>query len=47
VRFQRGEKDEALAAIKEAVKLAPKTPYYAAQQKRIEAGDPKAEIPKR
>jgi tetratricopeptide (TPR) repeat protein len=45
VHFQRGEKDEALAAIKKAEGLAPKRAYFAAQRKRIEAGDPKAELP--
>lgn len=47
VHFQNGDKDEAVAAIKKAVDLAPKVPYYAAQQKRIEAGDKKAELPPR
>jgi tetratricopeptide (TPR) repeat protein len=47
VYFQSGDKDEALAAIKKAVELAPKVAYYAAQQKRIEAGDKKAELPPR
>ncbi|MBY0231420.1 MAG: hypothetical protein K2W96_19215, partial [Gemmataceae bacterium] len=45
VRFQRGEKDEALKAIAEAIRLAPDRKYYEAQKKRIEAGDPKADLP--
>jgi tetratricopeptide (TPR) repeat protein len=46
VHFQNGDKDEAVEAIKKAVELS-KSPYYAAQQKRIEAGDKKAELPPR
>jgi Flp pilus assembly protein TadD len=45
VHFQRGDKAEALAAIKRAVKLAPKQPLFARQMKRIEAGDRNAELP--
>jgi tetratricopeptide (TPR) repeat protein len=47
VHFQRGDKDEAVAAIKQAIKLAPKQAYYEAQLKRIEAGDRKADLPSR
>jgi tetratricopeptide (TPR) repeat protein len=43
--FQAGQKDEALAAIKRAIELEPKRRYYKEQQKRIEAGDPKAALP--
>jgi tetratricopeptide (TPR) repeat protein len=43
--FQRGDKAEALAAIKRAVKLAPGQAYYAAQLRRIEAGDRNADVP--
>jgi tetratricopeptide (TPR) repeat protein len=43
--FQAGKKDEALAAIKRAIELDPKRRYYQEQRKRIEAGDPKAELP--
>jgi cytochrome c-type biogenesis protein CcmH/NrfG len=46
VHFQRGEKADALAAIGKAIEAAPKAPYFAAQKKRIEAGDPKAELPR-
>jgi Flp pilus assembly protein TadD len=43
--FQRGDKDKALAAARKSVELAPKVDYYRRQMKRIEAGDPKAELP--
>jgi tetratricopeptide (TPR) repeat protein len=46
LHFQRGDKDAALKAIKKAMGLS-KEPYYAAQQKRIEAGDRKAAVPHR
>lgn len=43
--FQRGEKDKALDLIKRCRKLDPRNDYYRKQQERIEAGDPKAELP--
>jgi tetratricopeptide (TPR) repeat protein len=45
VQFQRGKQDSALAAIREAVKLAPTRKYFAAQLRRIQAGNPKAALP--
>src|SRR5205814_1219867 len=45
VHFQRGDKDKALAAARKSVELEPKVEYYKRQLKRIEAGDPKAELP--
>ena len=46
VRFQRGERSAALAAMRRAVSVAPPAQaYFAAQLKRIEKGDPKAELP--
>jgi tetratricopeptide (TPR) repeat protein len=45
VYFQRGDKEKALAAARKSVELAPKVVYYKRQLKRIEAGDPKAELP--
>jgi tetratricopeptide (TPR) repeat protein len=47
VRFQRGEREEALKANEQAIRLAPKDAYFAAQRKRIVAGDVKADVPKR
>ncbi len=45
VYFQRGDKDQAVAAEKKAVDLDPKKTYYRKQLQRIEAGDPAAERP--
>jgi tetratricopeptide (TPR) repeat protein len=45
IQFQRGDKDKALAEAKRSIELAPKSPYYRRQLKRIEAGDPRAELP--
>jgi tetratricopeptide (TPR) repeat protein len=45
IHFQRGEKSKAIAAAKKAVKFAPTNPYFAAALKRIEAGDPDADLP--
>jgi tetratricopeptide (TPR) repeat protein len=45
VYFQRGEKEKALAAVRRCVELDPKSDYYRRQIKRVEAGDPKAELP--
>jgi tetratricopeptide (TPR) repeat protein len=45
VLFQMGKKDEAVAAQKHAVALAPSRVYFRKQLKRIEAGDPKAARP--
>jgi tetratricopeptide (TPR) repeat protein len=47
IHFQRGEKDEAVALMKKAIKLAPKQPYFAAALRRIEAGDRDADLPER
>ena len=47
LHFQRGEKEEALAAIKKAAKLGKDKVLYAALVKRIESGDTKAPIPSR
>jgi tetratricopeptide (TPR) repeat protein len=47
VHFQRGDKAEAVAAMKKAVKLAPKDLYFAAQLRRMEAGDRNADVPER
>jgi tetratricopeptide (TPR) repeat protein len=47
VHFQRGEKAEAEAAIRQALKLAPADTYYAAQLRRITAGDRTAALPRR
>ena len=43
--FQRGEKDQAVAAIRKAIALDGKRTYFANQLKRIQAGDPKAPLP--
>ena len=45
VYFQRGDKDQAVAAEKKAVDLDPKKAYFRKQLQRIEAGDPAAERP--
>jgi Flp pilus assembly protein TadD len=45
VYFQRGDKEKALAAARQSVELGPKVEYYKRQLKRIEAGDPKTELP--
>jgi tetratricopeptide (TPR) repeat protein len=45
VYFQRGDKEKALAAARKCAELDPKAEYYKRQIKRIEAGDPKAELP--
>jgi tetratricopeptide (TPR) repeat protein len=45
VHFQRGEQEEALKAIKRALRIAPDHAYYRAQLKRMEAGDPRADLP--
>jgi len=45
VHFQRGEKDEAIKVMKRCLELEPRNEYYRKQLKRIEAGDPKAEVP--
>ena len=45
VYFQRGDKDKALAAARRSAELEPKSDYYKKQIKRIEAGDPKADLP--
>lgn len=45
VYFQRGDKEKALAAARKCVELEPKAEYYRRQVKRIEAGDPKTDLP--
>lgn len=45
VYFQRGDKDKALAAARKSAELEPKVGYFKRQVKRIEAGDPKADLP--
>jgi hypothetical protein len=45
VLFQLGKKEEAIAAQKHAVSLAPARSYYRKQLKRMEAGDPRAARP--
>jgi tetratricopeptide (TPR) repeat protein len=45
VHFQRGEKEQAIAAQKKAIELDSKKPYYRKQLKRMEAGDPNATRP--
>jgi tetratricopeptide (TPR) repeat protein len=45
IQFQRGDRDKALAEARRSIELAPKSPYYRRQLKRIEAGDPRAELP--
>jgi predicted Zn-dependent protease len=45
VHFQRGDQADAVSAMKRAVKLAGGQAYYAAQLKRIEAGDRTADVP--
>jgi hypothetical protein len=38
-------RSRALAAARKSVELEPKNEYFRRQLKRIEAGDPKAELP--
>ena len=45
VHFQRGEKDQALAASAECLRLAPDNSYYRRQRERMTAGDPRAALP--
>jgi hypothetical protein len=45
VLFQLGKKDEAIAAQKQAVALAPSRAYFRKQLKRMEAGDPRVARP--
>ena len=45
VYFQRGDKEKALTAARRSAELDPKVEYYKRQIKRIEAGDPRAELP--
>ncbi len=45
IYFQRGAKDKALAAQRKAIELNPKREYFRQQLRRIEAGDPNAELP--
>jgi tetratricopeptide (TPR) repeat protein len=47
VHFQRGDRAAALALMKRVVGLAPDQPYFAAQLRRIEAGDRQADLPQR
>jgi hypothetical protein len=43
--FQNGDKDKALELIKKCISLDPKYSYFGRQLKRIEAGDPKVDVP--
>jgi Flp pilus assembly protein TadD len=43
--FQRGDKVQAIAAIRKAIALSGKRTYFAKQLKRFEAGDPSAPLP--
>jgi tetratricopeptide (TPR) repeat protein len=43
--FQRGDRAEAVALMKRAVTLAPGRAYFKAQLRRMEAGDPAADLP--
>ena len=45
VHFQRGDRDEAMEVMKQAISLEPKRQYLAQQLKRFEAGDPAADVP--
>jgi hypothetical protein len=45
VHFQHGEQDRALELMKRCRKLEPNSEYFRKQLQRIEAGDPKAELP--
>jgi tetratricopeptide (TPR) repeat protein len=45
VHFQRGDQADALAAMKRAIKLAPGQAYFAAQLRRMEAGDRATDVP--
>jgi len=45
VYFQRGDKDQAVAAQKKVIELAPKRIYFRKQLKRLEAGDRNAPLP--
>jgi tetratricopeptide (TPR) repeat protein len=45
IHFQRGDKAEAVRLMKEVIRLDPKRPYFAAQLRRIEAGERSAELP--
>jgi tetratricopeptide (TPR) repeat protein len=47
VHFQRGDSKAAVAAMKRVLELAPGNAYFKAQLRRIEAGDPKADLPRR
>jgi tetratricopeptide (TPR) repeat protein len=44
-QFQRGDKEQAIGAIRKAIGLDGKRTYFAKQLKRFEAGDPKAALP--
>jgi Tfp pilus assembly protein PilF len=45
VHFQKGDKAKALELIKKCVELDAEYTYFRAQKKRIEAGDPAADVP--
>jgi tetratricopeptide (TPR) repeat protein len=47
VHFQRGERDQAIAAMKRCLERQPGEAYYRKQLKRFEAGDRSAEVPSR
>jgi tetratricopeptide (TPR) repeat protein len=42
--FQKGDQEKALELIKKCIKIDPKYAYYQRQLKRIEAGDPSADV---
>ncbi len=45
VHFQRGDKAKAIALMKKCVELEPKSAYFRKQLQRLEAGDPKVDVP--
>jgi tetratricopeptide (TPR) repeat protein len=45
VYFQKGHKERALELTKKCIKMDPKHAYFQRQLKRIETGDPSAEVP--
>src|SRR5205807_1085485 len=45
VNFQRGNAARAKELMQRCVELEPKNDYFRKQLKRIEAGDPRAEVP--
>jgi hypothetical protein len=45
VHFRRGEKDQAIAAMKKCAAMEPKTAYYRKQLTRFAAGDINSDVP--